>query len=264
MPQTSARSSDSDSWTRRWPRWARTTSVRPRACSWSKVIGRRTPSRVGWSRPCHAGAQLPVRAGTWNVPGSSAGDQRELAREAQRRRDDPLDAVRREVERLAALLEVVAQARQALPHPPLLTDQRPQRPRVAEAALVERPPPAQHRLLDLRRDHRGRAAQVLADLLDLAHHAREEVEIALQGAVGRSAPRLPAGADAVVDEHRFGGLAVAVDAAIALLEAVRIPRDLRVREQVALALERDALRRRVGGQAAPAPGSRPAAPATRP
>ena len=46
-----------------------------------------------------------------------------------------------------------------------------------------------------------------------------------------------------VDEDLCGRLAVAVDAAVALLQAVRVPRDLGVGEQVALALQREALRR---------------------
>ena len=50
----------------------------------------------------------------------------------------------------------------------------------------------------------------------------------------------------MVDQHLLGGLTVTVDATVALLQAVGVPRDLRVGEEVALALQRDAFRRRVG------------------
>ena len=121
----------------------------------------------------------------------------------------------------------------------------PRSSQAGEAGVVERRAAAEHRLLDLRGDHRTGAPEVLADLLDLRHHAREEIEIALERPALRG---LPPGADAVVHEHLGGRLAVAVDPAVALLQAIRVPRDLGMREQMTLALQRDPLRRRVGRQ----------------
>ena len=52
----------------------------------------------------------------------------------------------------------------------------------------------------------------------------------------------------MVDLHFGRALAVAVDAAVALLQAVGIPRDLVVNEAMAVALEVDAFARGVGGE----------------
>ena len=60
----------------------------------------------------------------------------------------------------------------------------------------------------------------------------------------RRLPLLVALADEVVDPHRLRLLAVAVDAAVPLLQPVGVPRDLVVDQAVAVVLEVDALRRR--------------------
>src|SRR4051794_41308938 len=61
----------------------------------------------------------------------------------------------------------------------------------------------------------------------------------------------PLGADEVMDQYLAGGLAVTIDAAVALLEAVGVPRNLRVDEAMAALLQGDALRGGIGGQQDP-------------
>ena len=192
------------------------------------------------ARPARRQRRDDPRAGlgTWG--------QRRLSRERERRGDDAMHALGLQVQRDAALVQVVAQRGEALAHAALGVQQRARRGgATAQARLVEGGAAAEHRLLDLRGDHRAGAAEVLADLLDLRHDAREEVEVAFERAALRG---LPAGAHAVMDEHLRGGLAMAVDAAVALLQAVGVPRDLGVGEQVAVALQRDPLGRGVRRQ----------------
>ena len=195
--------------------------------SWSKVIGRRTPARVGCSRPIVAARPAPGQRRDMPGAGLVAGLQRRLARERERRRDDALDALGRQVQLLAALVEVVAQAREPLAHAPLLRQQRRAAPRLSlERALVERarggrasPPRPDAAITG------AGAAEVLADLLDLARPRARGSRGRRRASPLRSALSQPA-LDEVVDEHLLGGLAVAVDAAVALLEPVRVPRDL--------------------------------------
>src|SRR4051794_34625588 len=103
----------------------------------------------------------------------------------------------------------------------------------------------EHRLFDLTLDHRARATEVLADLVDLPGSDGEEVQVALERVGVRLTARClelaPLRADEVMNEDFVGGLAVTVDAAVALLEAVGVPRDLGVHEAVAALLKRDAL-----------------------
>ena len=116
------------------------------------------------------------------------------------------------------------------------------RPRRVEPAAV-----AEHRLLHLLRDHRSHLAEHLADRLHLDDRPGEELEVALEFSDGdvRDAGMVVPLRGEVVDEHLGRALSVAVDAAVALLEAVGIPRDLVVDQPVAVVLEVDALARRV-------------------
>jgi hypothetical protein len=85
---------------------------------------------------------------------------------------------------------------------------------------IERVAVAQHRLLDLFGYHGADAAEVFADLLDLPRRDVKELEIALKRPRGRL---LIALADEVMDEDLRRTLSMAVDAAISVLEPVRVP-----------------------------------------
>ena len=76
----------------------------------------------------------------------------------------------------------------------------------------------------------------------------EELEVAVEVARAPAFEVLSVEArpDEVEDQHLIGALAVAVDAAVALLEPVRVPGDLVVDQLRAVVLEVDALGRRVG------------------
>ena len=87
-------------------------------------------------------------------------------------------------------------------------------------------------------------AEVLALAGYLLRHSREELEIGLVRARGCL---LPADTDEVADVHR-AGLAEAVDAADALLEPVRIERNVVVQDAAAVGLQVDALAGGVGGE----------------
>jgi hypothetical protein len=110
---------------------------------------------------------------------------------------------------------------------------------------------AEHGLLHLLGDDGADFAQVFADLLDLLGGAVEEFQVGGEGgagAFGEFGILAEAGGDEVVDVHFRRALAVAVDAAVALLQAVGIPGDLVVDEAVAVALEVDAFAGGVGGE----------------
>lgn len=85
----------------------------------------------------------------------------------------------------------------------------------------------QHGLFDLLSDHRSNLAQVLTDGLNLLRRAHQELEVALQlsgfGTLGLSGI---AGPHEVGDQNLGLLLPVPVDAAVTLLQAIRVPRDL--------------------------------------
>ena len=93
------------------------------------------------------------------------------------------ELVRRLVTGVAQMAEALALL--ALSRSIFCSSAEPRR-RPARARLVERPATAEHRLLDWRRSP-GRRAEILADLLDLAHDTSEEVEVAFERATGSAA-----------------------------------------------------------------------------
>ena len=94
-------------------------------------------------------------------------------------------------------------------------------------------------LLDLGVDHLVDRPQIDRDLADLLGDPSEEVHV---GGICRGV------ADGNEVEHlRVLGLAIAVDAADALFEARRVPRDVEVHQAVAVRLQVDALTRGVRG-----------------
>jgi hypothetical protein len=121
---------------------------------------------------------------------------------------------------------------------------------VLGTAGIETAAAAEHGLLDLRRDDRSDLSQVLTDLVDLEHGAHEELQVALQLAGGGSGLGVnlaaEAGADEVVDRDVIGALAVAVDAAVALLQPVGVPGDLVMNQVGAVVLQVDAFGGGVG------------------
>src|SRR5207245_5918167 len=79
----------------------------------------------------------------------------------------------------------------------------------------------EHRFLDLLGDDRPHGAEVISDLLDLERGPHQELEVPFEFARRervRVAPVTVAPADEVVDQ-RLALLAVAVDSAVALLQA---------------------------------------------
>ena len=186
------------------------------------------------------------------MPSQSARDQRRLARQRKRRLDRGLDSLGRQVQLALGLVELLAKALQLLLKPPLEGQHPLDRlglalgiPRVERARAH-----AEHGLLDLLGDHRADLAEVLADRLHLVHGPGEELEIAVEVARAPAFQVLSveAGRDEVEDLHLIGALAVAIDAAVALLEPVRVPGDLVVDQLRAVVLEVDALGRRIGGE----------------
>ena len=171
------------SWTSRWPRWASTTSSRPRAASWSKVIGRRSPVTGARGRS-PARAQLPVERRQAPACRAPPGLERRLARELRarlRRRARRASGVRRSSSRLSSQLRRAAsRARSRIAPLRARAGAHARSPSLLGRVVVERAPAAEHRLLDLGGDHRAGAAEVLADLLDLATTRREEVEVAFE------------------------------------------------------------------------------------
>jgi hypothetical protein len=110
---------------------------------------------------------------------------------------------------------------------------------------------AEHGLLHLLGDHGADFAKVFADLLDLLGGAVEELQVGGEGGAGTFGEfgiLAEAGSDEVIHLHLRRALAVAVDAAVALLQAVGVPGDLVVDEAVAVALEVDAFAGGVGGE----------------
>src|SRR5208337_5315476 len=107
-------------------------------------------------------------------------------------------------------------------------------------------------LLDLLGDHRTHFAEILTDRLDLADGPHQELEVGFQVADLRllaiALPVVVPFADEVVDEHPLRSLAMAVDTAVALFEAVWVPGDLEVDHPAAVVLEVDALGGGIGGQ----------------
>ena len=89
--------------------------------------------------------------------------------------------------------------------------------------------------LDVVVDHLREAAQLLLDRLGLAD---EHLEHAVLGALGQ---------DEVVAADLVGRLELAVDAAVALLDAAGVPRQVEVEEVGAVRLEVQALAGGVGG-----------------
>ena len=96
-------------------------------------------------------------------------------------------------------------------------------------------------------DDRSDLAEVFADGFDLQRGAQEKLQIAFQVAGGL--PRFgfaEAVADEVVDVHLRMLLAVAVDAAVALLHPVWVPGDFVVNELPAVILQVDAFGGSIG------------------
>ena len=111
---------------------------------------------------------------------------------------------------------------------------------------VERVSLPEHRFLYLRLDDGTYFAEVFADVVDLDSRAIEELQVSLQ------IPRtpcllLPPGTNEVVDLDGVM-LAIAIDAAVALLQSIRIPRNLVMDESMAVVLKIDTFRRGVGGE----------------
>ena len=77
--------------------------------------------------------------------------------------------------------EVVAQGSKPLAHSALLLEQcARRRGTTSQAGFVEGSSASEHRLLDLRGDHRAGAAEVFTNLLNLRNYASEKIEVALQ------------------------------------------------------------------------------------
>ena len=112
--------------------------------------------------------------------------------------------------------------------------------------------PAQHRLFHLLGDDRPDLAQVFPDRLDLAGDPHQEFEVGFQVAdrLGEVAllPILVALGDEVVDVDLRRLLPVAVDAPVALLHAVGVPRDFVVDQPGAVVLQVQPLAGGVGGE----------------
>ena len=111
----------------------------------------------------------------------------------------------------------------------------------------------EHGIADLPGDHRADAAQHLADGLHLLDHAAQKLQVAVQlpDRNGREARHLlPARRDEMEHVHRVR-LAVAVDAAVSLLESYRVPRDLVMHHAVTVALQVDALAGGIGADEHP-------------
>src|SRR5205814_525705 len=86
-----------------------------------------------------------------------------------------------EVQRAPARLHLVVQALDAFAQLPLDAQHGPDGPSIAlSRRRLQVRAPAQHGLLDLGRDDRANLAQVLADRLDLACRAQQELQVALK------------------------------------------------------------------------------------
>src|SRR5262245_61323313 len=92
---------------------------------------------------------------------------------------------------------------------------------------------AQHRLLDLLRQHGAGCPEVVANRVDLPGDAPEEVEVAIERA---RLCTLEALADEMVDLDNRRRLTMPVDATVALLEPCRRKRDLHVHHAMTLKL----------------------------
>ena len=96
-------------------------------------------------------------------------------------------------------------------------------------------------------DDRADLAEVFADRFDLQRCAQEKLQIAFQVAGGL--PRfgfVKAGADEVVDVHLRMLLPVTVNAAVALLHPIRVPRNFVMNELPAVILQVDAFGGSIG------------------
>ena len=202
-------------------------------------------------------AQVPGSSGTrkhgaGKPSGPGALGQVLVERELQRRPDHVLDGLRGEVEVAAAFLQRLGEALQVAGE---VTGD----PELGAADLgaaldldVGGLPVgalAEHLLLDLGGDDVAGAAEVLADVSRSSSRRCRGSAARRRGRHGGSAWRRdrsqPCG-DEVVDVHLGGGLAVTVDAAVALLQAIRVPGDLPVQQPVAVVLQVDALAGGVG------------------
>jgi hypothetical protein len=102
----------------------------------------------------------------------------------------------------------------------------------------------EHGVLDLLSDHRADPTEVLSDPINFEGRPIEELEITEEIARhSTGGPRLllPPGTNTVVDQDLLGPLSMPVDAAVALLEPIRVPRYLGVNHEVTVVLEVDAL-----------------------
>ena len=219
----------------------------------------------GWASPSAHCSQLPDRAGQPEHRalrplgvGPEAGHlglvERRLPGQFQGDLDDLLDVLGVEPQFALGLVELVSQlaliclARSRSN----LNSFRTGSASVSALLVSSRVRRPEHRLLDLLGDHRADLAEVFPDRLDLADGPHQEFEVGFEVADLRLGhvplPVVVPLADEVVDPHPLRLLAVPVDAAVALLQAVRVPGDLEVDHAGAVVLEVDALGGGVGGQ----------------
>ena len=197
----------------------------------------------GCSRPTVQRLQAPLSAGsskrgTAALPGriwpdavAPARDQRRLARKVQRCLDRGLDPLGRQVQVAFGLVELLAKALQLLLKSPL----EGQHPfdrlglafgvrRIERAARA--PSMASSTCSAITGPTLPRSSRI-AWTLFTARSRNSRSPSRSPGRVGRSQVlRVEAGRDEVVDLHLVGALAVAIDAAVALLQPVRVPGDL--------------------------------------
>jgi hypothetical protein len=190
----------------------------------------------------HPALILPQR------PVQLGGLQARLAGQRQPDAYHALDGVRGEVEALDALVESLTQPSDLLTQVALELEHPSLRRALLGLFGLQPTTMPRHGLFDLGGDHRAHVAEIVTDRLDLLGRHRQELQVGLQRARLGLAPASP---DEVVDQHLRAGLAVPVNAAVALLETVGIPRNLDMHHPVTVALQVDALAGRVGGQQDP-------------
>lgn len=211
-----------------------------------ETLGTRSPAPAEWRQAVGGGL------GTREVAGHRDRPQGGLFCELEADLDGGADVVRGEAQLLATGVEALVEALNPLPDVPLDAQHCARGPGAGGIGVrVEAVAVAEHRLLHLAGDHVAEVAEVLADLLHLLGGPHEELQVAVEVAgrgVGGLRPFDVARPDEVEDGDLVRPLAVAVDAAVALLHAIRVPRDLVVDEARAMALEADPLGGGIGGE----------------
>ena len=245
-----ARSSPVDIATSGWLRWASTTSSRFTAAAGSKVTGRCCGTRSAVSSfsasPAVARCHEPVSGGTSNSRSSTcrslscgrSGRCRASSRAVSTTRRTAAGVMPSS----ATVVSSCSRSRRTCRGTSVSTGSvrtgcRRRPPRRPADLLADHPP------LHGVGEHRVHRAEVGAHRDDLAGHPGEELQVRLEGVDGVA----PARADEVADVGCVL-LAVAVDAADALLQPVRVERDVVVDQAVAVALQVDALAGGVGGE----------------